>query len=354
MEKDISTILKRAVDENASDIFIIAGTSLCFKIQGVIRKIYPDVLTPADTLAYIDQIYKMRKDNHNDYIVSGEDDFSFSMNMVGRFRANIFYQRGSISAVLRVVKFELPDPIALKIPEAVLDLHKLNKGLVLVTGSAGSGKSTTLACLIDLINKQRNNHIITIEDPIEFLHRHQQSIVSQREIGSDTRDYADALKAALREAPNVILIGEMRDLETIQIALSAAETGHLIFSTLHTMSAAETINRIIDVFPASSKHQIAVQLSSSLKAIVCQQLVQGREGMLPAFEILRTNKAISTMIREEKIQQIDNAIQAGKDEGMIALDDYLLDLYNNGSISLEAMLDSANNPEMIKKRMNKH
>lgn len=233
----------------------------------------------------------------------------------------------------------------------MINLSTLQKGLVLVTGSAGCGKSTTLACIIDEINKTRNAHIITIEDPIEYLHRHNKSIVSQREVFHDASNYAHALRAALREAPNVILVGEMRDLETIQTALSAAETGHLVLSTLHTVGAAETINRIIDVFPPSQQHQIKIQLSMVLHSIVSQQLIPSLDNQLiPAFEILMTNSAIKTQIRDGKTHQIDNYIQSGKKEGMLAMDDSIYQLFKDGKISVDnAMLYASNSEVMAKK-----
>ena len=234
----------------------------------------------------------------------------------------------------------------------ILAFSELKKGLVLITGAAGSGKSTTLACLIDAINHSRSGHIITIEDPIEVLHRHQKSIVSQREIGQDTPDYIHALTAALREAPDVILVGEMRELETMQTVLSAAETGHLVFSSLHTTGAANTINRIIDVFPAEKQQQIRVQLSMVLQAIVSQQLIPAvGGGLIPAFEIMKVNNAVQTQIRENKIHQIDNTIQANAREGMITMDASLLNLLKAGRITKETALLACTDPDLMRKRL---
>ncbi len=228
----------------------------------------------------------------------------------------------------------------------------MNKGLVIVTGATGCGKSTTLACIVDQINKTKNYHIITIEDPIEYLHRHNHSIVSQREVGHDTKDYITALRAALREAPNVILVGEMRDLETVSVALSAAETGHLVLSTLHTLGASETISRIIDIFPPNQQEQIRVQLTMSLEAVVSQQLIQSKEGgMVPAFEIMKTNPAIRTQIRDNKLHLIDNTIAANREEGMMSMDDSILELYKAGLIEEDVALQHANNHELLKKKM---
>lgn len=348
----INEILEEAVKRRVSDIFIVAGAKLCFKIKGEIETVGEQKLMPQDTERLITEIYALKRDRSLDELnKKGEDDFAFSLNRLGRFRANVYYQRGSIAAVLRVVRFEMPDPKEYKIPESVLDLSKLNKGLVLVTGSAGSGKSTTLTCIIDRINHTKKNHIITIEDPIEYLHTHDKSIVSQREVENDTSDYIHALRAALREAPNVILVGEMRDLETISVALSAAETGHLVLSTLHTMSAKETINRIIDVFPAQSQQQIRVQLSMVLQSVVSQQLIPSKDGLVPAFEIMNVNNAIRTMIRENKLQQIDNAIASGKNQGMVTMDDSLIKLVKEGIITKEDALNATDNPEILARKI---
>lgn len=350
---DIQEILKQAIKKEASDIFIVAGAALCFKIKGEIQRQSEQILKPEDTSNLIHQIYVLKNGRETQQLKnSGEDDFSFSLSKLGRFRVNTYYQRGSQAAVLRVVRFSLPDPEEYHIPASILNFSKLQKGLILVTGSAGSGKSTTLACIIDQINKQRNAHIITIEDPIEYLHSHQKSIVSQREIAHDTTDYLHALRAALREAPNVILVGEMRDLETIQTALSAAETGHLVLSSLHTIGSAETINRIIDVFPASQQQQIRVQLSMVLQAVVSQQLIPTvNHDMIPAFEIMMTNSAIRTQIRENKLHQIDNTIASGRSSGMIQMDDSILQLMKQGLISKENALLYATNPEILAKKL---
>lgn len=355
--RNIEDILKQAIDVNASDIFIVAGKCLCFKVKGEIINIDEERLMPDDTRELIRQIYVLK---HNDVKAidelldndGGEDDFSFSLSKLGRFRVNVYMQRGSLAAVLRVVRFSLPDPKECHIPSTVIDVAKLNKGLVLVTGSAGSGKSTTLACIVDEINKTKNNHIITIEDPIEYLHSHKLSIVSQREVGNDTKDYLHALKAALREAPNVILVGEILDYETASIALTAAETGHLVLSTLHTLSASETINRMIDLFPANQQNQVRVQLVSCLQAVFCQQLVRGLDNELyPAFEIMKANPAIRTQIRDNKLHLIDNTINQSASEGMITMDESLYRLYKDSTISKEEALDNANNPDSLAKRL---
>ena len=350
---DIKTILQKAIADQASDIFIVAGANLSFKINGHIIKQNDDILKPDDTRNLIEQIYTLKNGiDHKAINEVGEDDFSFALSNLGRFRVNVYYQRGSLAAVLRVVRFELPDYRDYHINDMVMNFANLTKGLVLVTGSAGSGKSTTLACLIDKINKERNEHIITIEDPIEYIHRHQKSIVSQRELYHDTKGYLEALRAALREAPNVILVGEMRDLETIQTVLQAAETGHLVLSTLHTIDATETINRIINVFPAEQQQQIRIQLSMVLHGVISQQLIPTIDKkMRAAFEIMVINNAIRTQIRENKTHQIPNSIASGKNVGMISMDDSILDLYKNGIISKENAILYAANPDILSKKM---
>lgn len=237
----------------------------------------------------------------NDFEQSGDDDFSFAIPGLSRFRVSAYKQRGALSVVIRIISFSLPNPTEIGIPQRIIDFSNFSKGLVLVTGTAGSGKSTTLACIIDAINHHYRKHIITLEDPLEFLHRHDLSIVSQREINVDTESYVTALRASLRQSPDVILLGEMRDYETMQVAMTAAETGHLIFSTLHTIGAASTIDRIIDVFPPNQQHQIAVQLSMVLQAVISQQLVPTIDGkMIPVFEIMTVTPAIRNMIRDNQ------------------------------------------------------
>ncbi len=281
----------------------------------------------------------------------GDDDFSFAIPGVSRFRANVFRQRGSLAAVIRVVRFELPDPGQLKLPDVIIGISKLTRGMVLVTGPAGSGKSTTLACIIDEINKTRNAHVITLEDPIEYLHRHKKSVVTQREIATDTDSYVSGLRASLRQAPDVILLGEMRDHETISIAMTAAETGHLILSTLHTVGAANTIDRVIDAFPPKQQ-QIRTQLSMVLDAVICQQLVPTVDGgERPVFEIMFLNNAIRNMIRESKTHQIDGIIATSQEEGMISMDNSLLALYRQNVISKDTAIIYSSNTELMEKKI---
>ena len=348
----ITEMLQKATNANASDIFIVAGLPLSYKVNGILHS-EGERLMPKDTELLIRSIYELdgnRSMNH--FLETGDDDFSFAVPGLSRYRVSTYKQRGSLAAVIRVIAFELPNPEILGIPSVVLSLTSLTKGLVLVTGPAGSGKSTTLACLVDRINSSRQNHIITLEDPLEFLHRHKKSIVSQREISTDTDNYLTALRAALRQSPDVILLGEMSDHETIQTVMTAAETGHLVLSSLHTVGAANTISRIIDVFEPSQQHQIAVQLSMVLRAVVSQQLVPSINGeMIPAFEIMIMTPAISNMIRDNKIHQIEGIIYTSAKEDMISMDNSLLQLYKENKISRETVLQYCTNAEMIRKRL---
>lgn len=350
---NVKEILEKAVYNGAADIFIVAGLPVSYRIGGVIVRESEDKLVPTQTYELLEQIYEFNKDTDmNKLIAKGDDDFSFAVAGLSRFRVNAYKQRGTLSAVIRVITFSLPSPEELGIPKSIIETGDLGKGLVLVTGPAGSGKSTTLACVIDYINKNKQKHIITLEDPIEYLHRHDQSIVSQREINVDTESYVTALRASLRQSPDVILLGEMRDYETISVAMTAAETGHLIYSTLHTLGAANTIERIIDVFPASEKSQIAMQLSMVLQTVVSIQLVPDVDGhQIAAFEIMNVTPAIRNMIRENKIPQIDGMLYAANKEDMISMDSSLLQLYKNGRITKETAIEYATNPEMLKKKL---
>lgn len=353
MELDTTQLLQQAVQAQASDVFIVAGLPVSMRINGVITKENDTKLTPYDTSSIVTQIYRLagNRDMHT-FEAFGDDDFSFSIPGLSRFRVSAYKQRGTMSVVIRIISFSLPNPDELGIPQRIIDFSNFSKGLVLVTGTAGSGKSTTLACIIDAINHHYKKHIITLEDPLEFLHRHDQSIVSQREINVDTESYVTALRASLRQSPDVILLGEMRDYETMQVAMTAAETGHLIFSTLHTIGAASTIDRIIDVFPPNQQHQIAVQLSMVLQAVISQQLVPSiDEKMIPVFEIMTVTPAIRNMIRENKVPQIDGVVYSSNREDMISMDSSLLKLYQEGKITKETALVYASNPEMLQKRL---
>ena len=348
---DILDILKKAAENQAADIFIVCGAVLSFKANGRMYELDGNALSPEDTKNLVLQIFHLAKrDITEEQLPEREKDFSLSVAGVGRFRVNIYKQRGSFSAVLRYVPFDLPDPAKLGIPEQVMQLSECKSGIVLITGVASSGKSTTLSCILDRINQSRSGHIITIEDPIEFLHKHNRCIVSQREINIDTDSYIDALRAALRQSPDVILLGEMRDYETISVAMTAAETGQLVLSTLHTLAAANTIDRIIDVFPINQQHQIRVQLSMVLNAVVCQQLLPSVDGgLIPAFEIMTTNSAVRTLIRDEKTHQIDTILQSAG--GMQTMDSCIINLFREGRISAKTAVNYAYNPDIMAKRI---
>lgn len=348
---ELSNVLTELVENDASDIFIVSGARLSYKANGEIMHYGEQPLSVMDTEKMVREILSLAyMELENGKLPERELDFSFSLRGVGRFRANIYKQRGSYAAVLRFVPFELPEADKLGIPEGIMEFGKCRGGIVLVTGAAGNGKSTTLACIIDRINRTQKSHIITIEDPIEFLHRHDKSIISQREINLDTQNYLDALRSALRQSPDVIFLGEMRDYETISVAMTAAETGQLVLSTLHTLGAASTIDRIIDVFPINQQHQIRIQLSMTLKGVVSQQLLPSVEGkLIPAFEIMTTNSAIRTMIREEKTHQIDTIIQSTA--GMQTMDNCIAELYKSGRITADTAVEYAYHPEIMRKRL---
>lgn len=350
---NVKEMLESASLAGASDIFLVAGLPLSYRFHGSIKRVGDEKLLPNDTLDLVNQIYELANNRSTDRLLNtGDDDFSFALRGVSRFRVNAFKQRGSIAAVIRVITFTLPQPQELGIPDAVIRFGNLNKGLVLVTGPAGNGKSTTLACIVDQINSNQEKHIITLEDPLEFLHPHKKSIVSQREVNLDTESYVVALRAALRQSPDVILLGEMRDYETTNVAMTAAETGHLIISTLHTIGAANTIDRIIDVFPPNQQRQIAIQLSMVLQAVVSQQLVPSTDGkMVPAFEIMTVTPAIRNMIRDNKIPQIDGILYASNSPAMTSMDSSLLNLYRAGQITKETALTYASNVDMLSKKL---
>lgn len=352
MVEQMQDILQKGMELGGSDIFLVPGSQICIKKDGEIVHINENRVMPSDSEELIRQIYAIADREMQHLYQFGDDDFSFSLKGTARFRCNAYKQRNSLAAVIRIVAFGLPDSEKMHIPGTVMDLSRTKNGMILVTGPAGSGKSTTLACLIDKINREKNGHIITLEDPIEFIHTHQKSLVSQREISHDTESYATALRAALRQTPNVILLGEMRDFETIQTALTAAETGQLLLSTLHTVGAAKTIDRVVDVFPAHQQSQVRIQLSMVLKAVVSQQLLPLVGGGLePAFEIMIVNPAIQNMIREGKVHQMDNVIYAGADIGMRTMDNDILRLYREGRITKETALTYAVNPEVLERKL---
>lgn len=348
----ILEILKEGLEQGGSDLFLLPGSAPCIKTGGHMELLPEERLSPADSRALIEQIYSSAGRGMDTLDSTGDDDFSFSVPGLGRFRCNAYKQRSSLAAVIRIVPFGLPDSERMHIPQTVMDLYKKNNGLVLVTGPAGSGKSTTLACLIDRINRKTSGHIITLEDPIEYVHSHAGCLVSQREISLDTESYASALRAALRQTPSVILLGEMRDFETIQTALTAAETGQLVLSTLHTVGAAKTIDRVVDVFPAHQQAQIRIQLSMVLQAVVSQQLLPGIDDELhPAFEIMLSTPAIQNMIREGKTHQLDNVIFSGADMGMRTMDGDILRLFTEGKISRDVALSHATDPVAMARKI---
>ncbi len=350
---DINDLLMQVIERGASDLHITAGSPPMVRLHGDLMPLDYHKLTPEDTKALVcdimDAEHKERLEQFR------ECDFSHALAGQGRFRVNVYYQRGSIGAAFRMIPIQIKTLEELGLPQSLELLARKPRGLVLVTGPTGSGKSTTLASLIDIINETRAHHIMTIEDPIEFLHRHKKSIVNQREVGSDTKSFANALKYVLRQDPDVILVGEMRDLETISAALTAAETGHLVFATLHTQDAPQTIDRIIDVFPPHQQQQVKIQLAGTLQGIVCQQLLPTIDGAgrVVAYEVMLPTPGIRNMIREGKTHQIYSAIQTGQKNGMLTMDQCLANLYRHGRISFETAVMKASDPNEIKQLLGK-
>jgi twitching motility protein PilT len=347
----LQELIAHAIDSGASDLHLSAGTPPCIRINGDIIRVGDEACTPDSIRAICEDI--LDENHSNTLAAEGETDFAYSIPSLGRFRVNIFRQRGSLALALRILNLTIPKPRDLGLPNAVVEMTNKRRGLILVTGATGSGKSTTLASLIDVINQTHPYHIITLEDPIEYLHRHGKSIVDQREIGSDSMSYAHALRAALRQDPDVILVGEMRDLETIQIAVTAAETGHLVLSTLHTVGAANTVDRIIDVFPPYQQQQIRTQLADVLQCVVSQQLIPkiSGKGRVAAMEVMISNNAIRNHIREAKTFQISTVMQTNGKMGMKTMDDALFELYQRGEISQENALFYAQDRANLSKRI---
>ena len=349
---DLNEILIQSVKERASDIHLTSGRAPSYRVDGVLAPIMGERLTPQMLedilLPLIDKRHREELEE------TGQTDFAYAISGVGRFRVNVFKQRGTLAAVMRSLPFNIPEPEDLGIPREVVEMTSRKRGLVLVTGPTGSGKSTTLASLIHVINRTYPYHIITLEDPIEYLHRHDKSVVNQREIGSDSTDYAQALRAALREDPDVILVGEMRDLETISTAITAAETGHLVFSTLHTIGADKTIDRIIDVFPPNQQQQVRIQLASVLECIVSQQLLKKADGSgrVAALEVLFANNAVRNLIRESKTYQIPSVMQTNKRGGMQTMDDALYDLFMRKVIDGDTAVTYAQEPVSMNRKVN--
>jgi len=339
MSLNLRSLLQEMIDREASDLHITAGERPKVRIDGEITDCsVEDILTPKDTLQLAYSVLTEQQKKRFEF--DDELDFSFGIQNLARFRGNVFKQRGCVAMVLRMIPFSVRTLADLGLPPIANKLTERPRGLILVTGATGSGKSTTLAAMLDMINKSRKGHIITVEDPIEFIHRHQSCIVNQREIGTDTKSFAAALKYALREDPDIILVGEMRDLETISSALTIAETGHLVLATLHTNSAAEAINRIIDVFPPSQQPQVRAQLAFVLEGVITQALLQRSrgKGRVMACEIMVATPAIRALIREDKIHQIYSALQSGKKYGMQTMADSLYQLYMNRDTTKEECL----------------
>ncbi|MBR2823619.1 MAG: PilT/PilU family type 4a pilus ATPase [Clostridia bacterium] len=349
--QSLDELLRIALEKGGSDVFIVPFSPVSTKAHGQMVPITEEKVKLPDIQILINRAYELANRNMNNLEREGDDDFSFAIRDVSRFRCNIYRQRGTLAAVFRVVAFGLPDPVERHIPDLVMKLADIRSGMILVTGPAGTGKSTTLACILDRINQNRSGHIITIEDPIEYLHPHKKCLVSQREIPEDASTFARAVRAALREAPDVIMLGEMRDIETISTAITAAETGHLLLSTLHTLGAAKTIDRVIDAFPPEQQGQIRTQLSMVLKAVVSQRLLIGTDKTLyPVFEVMVVNPAIQNLIREGKTHQIDNAISGAGNE-MLSMDAELARLAREGRITKETARAYALHPETMERQM---
>lgn len=347
----IEEILKNAKEAGASDVHLTVGIPPKMRVNGsLVTMDYPRLL-PTDTLDVL--LYIMTEAQRDRFEEKGQYDMSFSISNCGRYRVNAYKQRGSVALAFRLVGTKVPSPEELGIPDSVSELYQCKRGLIMVTGPTGSGKSTTLASIIDKINNNRDAHVITLEDPIEYLHQHKMSMVNQREIGLDAENYADALRAALREDPDVILVGEMRDFETMGVAITAAETGHLVLSTLHTIGAANTVDRIIDVFPPYQQQQIKVQLASVLEAVISQQLIPTSDGKgrVAAFEVMLANHAVRSLIREGKSFRLADAMQAGSELGMITMDEAIAKLYFDGRIDRKMAIQFAQDPDAMKTKI---
>ena len=338
----IEQLLEMAHDKGASDLHVSAGESPKIRLHGELVSLGFQPFSAEDTEMAIKPLLDDKHQKEVDEL--GESDFSHAIEGYGRFRVNVFKQKGTYGTVIRLISTEIPDAHKLGVPQSVIELTKKKRGLVLVTGPTGSGKSTTLASLIDIINTNYSEHIITMEDPIEYSHRHKKSIVNQREIGMDTMSFANGIRAALREDPDVILVGEMRDLETISSAITAAETGHLVFSTLHTIGAAPTIDRIIDVFPPHQQAQIRIQLAAVMECV-------GHNGRVAAFEVMHGTPAIKNLIREGKSHQIPSIIQTSKALGMVTMDDYIYDLFKRHIIDAAQAIAFAVDKEQMNKKV---
>lgn len=343
---DLDAALRAMIENGASDLHLTSGSPPMIRLDGGLRPLegFPVVYGESLQRTLYSVLSQKQREVFEDQL---ELDFAYAVRGVSRFRVNLYKQRDSIGAAFRMIPYEIKPLEELGVPPVVANFAGLPRGLVLVTGPTGSGKSTTLAAIIDLANRSRNDHIMTVEDPIEFLHRHKKSLINQREVGSDTHSFASALKHVLRQDPDIILVGEMRDLETISVALTAAETGHLVFATLHTQDAAQTIDRIIDVFPAYQQDQIRTQLASALQGVVCQTLCKkaNGKGRVVATEVMLATAAVRNLIREGKTHQIYSAMQAGAKEGMHTMDQHLAELVKGSRITYEVGLEKCHNVE---------
>ena len=352
MSIKVSDVLLVAKQAKASDVHLTVQLPPMMRVNGhLVRMEQFPVLTPDDTL---ELMLSITNDHQREIFNSkGELDMSFAVDPIGRYRVNAFRQRGSVALALRTVNTVVPSPEQLGLPQAFVDLYTRKRGLILVTGPTGSGKSTSLASVINMVNEHRDAHIITLEDPIEYLHLHKTSMVNQREIGFDSMTYANALRAALREDPDVILVGEMRDFETISVAITAAETGHLVLSTLHTIGAASTIDRIIDVFPPHQQQQIRVQLANVLEAVISQQLIPTADGQgrAAAFEVMIANSAVRALIREGKSHQLLSVMQTNRKLGMIAMDEAITALFQEGKITRDMAIQYAVDPDGMAQKL---
>ena len=348
---DINGILEKAMKYEVSDIHLTAGSPPIIREHGKLLRLDEPKVMPNDLVVIVKEI--LTKDEKEALDKEGAVDIAYSISHIGRFRVNVYVQRGSYAIAIRVVALEIPTFSSFGLPDVIKEICDLKRGLILVTGPTGSGKSTTLAAMINYMNENRNEHIITIEDPIEFLHKHNKCIINQREIGNDTFSFSAALRSSLRQDPDVILVGEMRDLDTISTAITAAETGHLVLSTVHTIGAANTIERIVDVFPPYQQQQIKIQLSSVLQGIISQQIMPkaNGEGRVAAFEILRSITATQNLIREGKAHQLQTVIQTNSRLGMVTMDASLLDLYNKRIITKENLLRFAIDTKAVKRQI---
>ncbi|MEX2167926.1 MAG: type IV pilus twitching motility protein PilT [Pirellulales bacterium] len=345
----IDKLLSACVKQGASDLHISVGQPPVLRISGRMQKLKTKVLEPSDTMALMKSITPERC--QQEFQEKGGTDFAFAFGDAARFRVSVFRQRGLISIVLRQIPIDLWTMDQLGVPEVFKKMIMRPRGLVLVTGPTGSGKSTSLAGMVDYLNETVDHHIITIEDPIEFQHNHKKSTVNQREVGTDVTSFSEAIRRALRQDPDVILVGEMRDLETIEAAITAAETGHVVFATLHTSSAAGTINRIIDVFPTNQQDQIRTQLASAIIGILCQQLLKKiGGGRVAAFETLVVTPGIANLIRENKVFRITSAIQTGAKHGMKLLDDHIFEHWKAGLVTKEDAIGKCNSPDELMRR----